>query len=935
MNHKLSVPVDFRALFESAPGLFLALAPDLSIMGVTDEYLKATMTVREEIVGCGLFDVFPDNPNDAAADGTSNLRASLERVLATRSADTMAVQKYDVRGPDGTFQVKYWSPKNTPVLSPSGEVLYILHRVEDVTDLVRAGELGDELRGRTREMEQEVLSRSRELAATNRELRAANARLGELDAAKTVFFSNVSHEFRTPLSLMLGPLEDALASPEQALRGDAIQMVHRNTLRLLRLVNALLDFARIEAGRMQACYEPRDLAAMTTHLAGAFRSAVERTGLAFEVRCEPLPEPIYVDPDLWEKIVLNLLSNALKFTFEGSIAVSIRWCRDRAELEVRDTGAGIAEQDLPHVFERFYQVAGARSRTHEGSGIGLALVRDLVTLHGGTIQVKSQPGEGSTFTVSIPQGSDHLPPERVVMKRSDDWIGEGATPFVEEAFRWFDDDKKSRTEFSASAPAGDSTLPLSRILVVDDNADLRDYIGSILSKHYVVEMAKDGLAALEAVRLDKPALILTDVMMPRQDGFGLLRELRADPSFRDVPVILLSARAGEEATIEGLEAGADDYLVKPFAARELLARIRTHVELAREREVLERFFTLSLDMMCIASADGYFQRISPAFDVLGYSRDELLSRPFLDFVHPEDRATTLAEVEKLSKGVPTINFANRYRCKDGSYRWLSWTTAPDRGSLYAVARDITQTRETQEALTLARDAAETANRELESFSYSVAHDLRAPLRIIDGYSQALLEDYGEQFDDEGQRYLSYVRESSQQMAQLIDDLLTLSRITRSELHREPVNLSALAHGALTRLQIGEPHRRISVQIQEGMTSEGDPRLLTVVFDNLIGNAWKFTSKCEQPRVEVGSLSESAHPVFFVRDNGAGFDPAFAHNLFRVFQRLHATTEFEGTGVGLATVERVVSRHGGRVWAEGKVNGGATFFFTLYEQDRAV
>jgi signal transduction histidine kinase len=259
VNHKLSVPVDFRALFESAPGLFLALAPDLSIMGVTDEYLKATMTVREEIVGCGLFDVFPDNPNDAAADGTSNLRASLERVLATRSADTMAVQKYDVRGPDGTFQVKYWSPKNTPVLSPSGEVLYILHRVEDVTDLVRAGELGDELRGRTREMEQEVLSRSRELAATNRELRAANARLGELDAAKTVFFSNVSHEFRTPLSLMLGPLEDALASSEQALRGDAIQMVHRNTLRLLRLVNALLDFARIEAGRMQACYEPRGI----------------------------------------------------------------------------------------------------------------------------------------------------------------------------------------------------------------------------------------------------------------------------------------------------------------------------------------------------------------------------------------------------------------------------------------------------------------------------------------------------------------------------------------------------------------------------------------------------------------------------------------------------------------------------------------------------
>jgi PAS domain S-box-containing protein len=758
--------------------------------------------------------------------------------------------------------------------------------------------------------------------------------LAEIDRAKTAFFSNVSHEFRTPLTLILGPTEDALSSPGQALSGEPLQMVRRNTLRLMKLVNSLLDFSRIESGRVQASYEPTDLAAMTIDLASAFRSAIERTGLTFEVDCESLPEPIYVDHDMWEKIVLNLLSNALKFTFEGSIGVSLRWCGDQAELKVRDTGTGIPEKELPHIFERFHRVHGARSRTHEGSGIGLALAHDLVRLHGGTVQVASRPSEGTTFTVSIPGGSAHLPPERIVAKRSTGWTAKGAMPFVEEALRWSGGSKRDAVEPSAATPTPSAARADVRILVVDDNADLRDYIVNLLGEQYEVETADDGLAALEAARLHKPALVLSDVMMPRLDGFGLLRRLRADPTLRDVPVILLSARAGEESTIEGLEAGADDYLVKPFAARELLARVRTHVELARQREVFERFFTLSLDMMCIAGVDGYFRRVSPAFDALGYSSEELLSRPFLDFVHPDDMAATLAEVEKLAKNVPTIHFENRYRCKDGSYRCLSWSSAPDAsGTLYAIAHDVTETKRTQEALARAKDAAVAANRELESFSYSVAHDLRAPLRSIDGFSQALLEDYAEKLDADGKKYLSFVRESAQHMAQLIDDLLALSRVTRSELQREGVDLSALARAAITRLQRSQPDRRVEVVIQEGLGSEGDHRLLKVALDNLFGNAWKFTGKRDGARIEFGATSNDGHPVYFVRDNGAGFDMAFANKLFGVFQRLHAATEFEGTGIGLATVRRVVSRHRGRVWAEGEINRGATFFFTLYEEDR--
>ncbi len=758
--------------------------------------------------------------------------------------------------------------------------------------------------------------------------------LAEIDRAKTAFFSNVSHEFRTPLTLMLGPTEDALSSPGQSLSGEPLQMVHRNTLRLMKLVNSLLDFSRIESDRVQASYEPSDLSAMTTYLASAFRSAIERTGLRFDVDCKSLPEPIYVDHDMWEKVVLNLLSNALKFTFEGSIGISVRWCGDHAELKVRDTGTGIPEKELPHLFERFHRIHGAKSRTHEGSGIGLALVHDLARLHGGTVQVTSRPSEGTTFTVSIPRGCAHLPPAHVVAKLSAAWTAKGAAPFVEEALRWSGGGSKlDALGPSAGTPASPARADV-RILVVDDNKDLRDYIVNLLGQHYAVETAVDGLAALEAARLHKPDLVLSDVMMPRLDGFGLLRAMRAAPTLRDIPFILLSARAGEEATIEGLEAGADDYLVKPFAARELLARVRTHVELAHQREVFERFFTLSLDMMCIAGVDGYFKRVSPAFDALGYGSEELLSRPFLDFVHPDDTASTLAEVEKLAKNAPTIHFENRYRCKDGSYRWLSWSSAPDdSGTLYAIARDVTESKRTQEALARAKDAAEGANRELESFSYSVAHDLRAPLRSIDGFSQALLEDYAEKLDADGKTYLSFVRESAQQMAQLIDDLLALSRVTRSELHRERVDLSALAQAAITRLRRSQPDRRVEVVIQEGLPGEGDPRLLTVVLDNLFGNAWKFTGRRDEARIEFGATSNDGHRVYFVRDNGAGFDMAFANKLFGVFQRLHAATDFEGTGVGLATVQRVVSRHGGRVWAEGEVDRGATFFFTLYEKDR--
>ena len=593
--------LDYELLFQESPDVLLVLLPDaprFTMVAATNARLAATHTTRE-ILGRGLFDVFPDNPADPGATGTSNLRDSLQRVLRTRRADTMAVQKYDIRTSNGSFETKYWSPKNLPVLSSSGDVLYILHRVEEVTELVRASEIGQTLRDRTRKMEHEVIRRSGELATAIAELREANRKLAELDAAKTDFFANISHEFRTPLTLMLGLLEEELAEPAPLAqpRRDRLRAAHRNSLRLLRLVNSLLDFARIEAGRAQVHFQATDLASLTAELVSHFESAVARSRLTLTIDCPTLPERIYVDREMWEKIVLNLLSNALKHTFEGGISVRLTWLGESVRLTVQDTGVGIAPEELPRLFERFYRIKGAASRTHEGTGIGLSLVRELVRLHGGEIRVESTVGEGSRFHVTVRSGTGHLPAERIEADSATASIGLSTSAQVQEALRWVAE-LPARDGPSAGSPAaprrdaaagiGPEAPVRARILWAEDNADMREYVARLLGSEFDVVPASDGQMALERALADPPDLVLSDVMMPRLDGFGLLRAIRADVRTQQIPVILLSARAGEESAVGGLDAGADDYLMKPFTARELLARVRASVQLSRHRRDFEK-----------------------------------------------------------------------------------------------------------------------------------------------------------------------------------------------------------------------------------------------------------------------------------------------------------------------------------------------------------
>jgi PAS domain S-box-containing protein len=560
--------------------------------------------------------------------------------------------------------------------------------------------------------------------------------LAELDRAKTAFFSNVSHEFRTPLTLMLGPLEDTLAQAGDlaAPMRDRLEVAHRNALRLLRLVNTLLDFSRIEAGRAAATYEPTDLAAFTAELASVFRSAIERAGLRLVVDCRPLPEPVYVDRQMWEKIVFNLLSNAFKFTFEGEIAVALRQMGAMAELVVRDTGTGIPADELPHLFERFHRVDGARGRTFEGSGIGLALVQELVKQHGGTVGVESEPDRGSTFVVSIPLGQAHLPADHIHEKPALARPGALSETYIEEALRWLPEPElreqpagmrdgllndelslASESPRAPSRPAAAASRPL--VLLADDNTDMRGYVRRLLSQEYDVVAVGDGAAALRAAQENSVDLVVTDVMMPELDGFELVKALRADERLRTIPVIMLSARAGEEARIEGVEAGADDYLVKPFSVRELLARVRTNLELARIRresrieiERQAQLFDTTLsgvgDAIYVFDREKRFQYTNPALQtVWGISRDEYHGKTMADLHYPPDTIEQLEQqldrVLATGKAVGGVVFYTSPDGKGGYWEYLFSPVIGADGTVELIAgtgRNITERKQAEDAL---------------------------------------------------------------------------------------------------------------------------------------------------------------------------------------------------------------------------------------------
>jgi PAS domain S-box-containing protein len=956
--------------------------------------------------------------------------------------------------------------------------------------------------------------------AYEEERRRAEA-LAELDRAKTTFFSNVSHELRTPLTLMLGPIEDELRDHPGNSR---LELAHRNSLRLLKLVNTLLDFSRIEAGRIQASYEATDLSAFTCDIASTFRSAIEKAGLKLIIDCPRLPESVYVDHEMWEKVVLNLLSNAFKFTFAGEIRVAVAWLGQRVELSVSDTGVGIPAQELDHVFERFHRVQETPSRSHEGTGIGLALVRELARLHGGDVKVQSVESQGTTFTVSIRTGKTHLPVQHIGAQRNLGSTMIHADVFTSEAFRWLPDGTGSVSPITSSDVSPGVTLaglgtPTTanesvatdrpRILIAEDNADMRVYVSRLLGNTYEVEAVHDGQAALDSARTRPPDLVLSDVMMPRLDGFGLLKELRADERTRAIPIIMLSARAGEEARVEGLGQGADDYLIKPFSARELIARVRSQIDLAQLRqranaELAKRVAELNkisielrdsrraaLDLMedavrakealskseerfrayVMASSDVVYC-MSPDWTEMRHLQGREFiadtlepSRTWLDkYIHPEDQSRMMAAINEGIRARSTFQLEHRVIRVDGTPGWTFSRAVPlldDKGEIlewFGAASDITQRKEAEERLAAqrrlyqailsttpdlayvfdlkhrfvyandalltmwgktwdeaigktclelgyepwhaemhdreieqviatnkpirgevpftgthgrrvydyifvpvigtngtveavagtTRDVTERKNaaerleqtvaertaslreavEQMEEFSYSVSHDLRAPLRAMTAYAGVLLEEYGRCLDDTGRNYLEKIRRSSDRMNRLTQDVLTYSRVARAQVHLEPIALERVIKDIIHQYSHLQPPAA-EIEIRSPLLDVlGHEITLGQCVANLLTNAVKFIAPGIKPRVNIWTERRGKKVRTWFHDNGIGIKPEHQSRIFQMFERIHPEGTYEGTGIGLTIVRKAVEKMGGSVGVESEGQNGSRFWIEL-------
>ena len=798
--------------------------------------------------------------------------------------------------------------------------------------------------------------------AYQEERRRAEA-LAEIDRAKTTFFSNVSHEFRTPLTLMLGPLEDTLAEGGLSTTAhDRLEVAHRNSVRLLKLVNTLLDFSRIEAGRIEAVYDAVDLATLTTELASVFRSAVEKAGLSFVVDCPPLAAKVYVDREMWEKIVFNLVSNAFKFTFDGGIRVALRDVGESVELEVSDSGTGIPESELPYLFARFHRVKGARGRSYEGSGIGLALVQELVKLHGGTVRVTSKVDQGSTFVVSIPTGSAHLPQDRLGVARTLASTNLRSEAYVDEVLKWLPEQLQNLTPF-ASSPADlpsqqtNADAPHARILLADDNADMREYVRRLLATNYNVEAVADGEAALHIARTQNIDLVLSDVMMPKLDGFGLLKALRAEERTRTIPVILLSARAGEESRVEGMGAGADDYLVKPFSARELLARVEAHLNLQRvridaEQEVRQRtaqFQTLlnaaPLGVYLI-DADFRIRAVNPtALRTFGDIPD-LIGRDFDEVIHRLWSSKYADEIVKLFQH--TLETGEPYytpervedRLDSGVTEYYEWQInripLPDgRYGVVCYFRDIAAQvfarRELNELMVReqkARASAEVANQVKDDFLAVLSHELRTPLNAIVGWTHLLKKGVLNEADRD--RGIDAIDRNAAAQRAIIDELLDVSRIITGKLKLDPkpINLASVIDVAIEDVRPAAEAKSIeivtAIDRKAGPIAGESVRLQQIIW-NLLSNAVKFTPR--NGRITVESRVNGSHLEVIVTDTGEGIAPEFLPHIFERFRQADSSAKrmHGGLGLGLSIVRSLVEMHGGEIQANSDGDGkGATF-----------
>jgi signal transduction histidine kinase len=860
---------DFQTLFESAPGLYLVLTPDLNIVAVSDAYLHATMTQREAIIGRGIFEVFPDNPDDPTATGVRNLRASLERVLHSRMADTMAVQKYDIRRPEaegGGFEERYWSPVNSPVFGADQEVVYIIHRVEDVTEFVRLKQQGIEqhklteaLRIHAERMEAEVFVRAREVQEANRRLQAANAELArlyektkELDEMKTRFFSNVSHELRTPLALLLGPTEKLLASAQL---GDSerahLEVVVRNARTLLRHVNDLLDVAKLEAGKMEVQYSQGDLSHLLRLTAAHFEVLARERNIAFAVET-PQSLPAQVDQGKVQQVFLNLLSNAFKFVPDGgTVRCQLLLEGGKAHLSVADNGPGVPLELREVIFERFRQGEDDATRRFGGTGLGLAIAKEFLELQGGTMHVRDAPAGGALFEVSVPLVA---PPGAKVRPSL-------AVPGIP-AERLRQEVEELRPHAIRPEVTSASDRPL--VLVVEDNLDMNQFLCETLAAHYRTASAYNGREGLAKALMLHPDVLLSDVMMPEMSGDQLVSEIRARAEFDAMPIILLTAKADDALRVRLLGEGVQDYLTKPFLADEVLARVANLLTMKSIRGVLQE------------------ELASRNQDVVTLAHEIALRKRDLEKALQEQKQAE--EVLRLKNA-----------------------------EVAAMSQQLWQ-------------AAKLAT--MGELAASIAHELNNPLATVSLRVESLLAQIVE--DDPKRRALTVIEQEVERMGDLVANLLQFSR--RGQAQISSVDVREELENTLALISYHLRNHRIIVVRQfasDVPMLHADRQQLRQVFLNLLTNA--SDAMPQGGTLTLGVSLGQPEPgvpavVITFTDTGTGIAP---DDMPRVMEPFFTTKEEgKGTGLGLAICRRIVHEHQGTIEVSSTVGQGTTVRLVL-------
>lgn len=886
------------------------------------------------------------NDIDAVAPASVSLTDKSDRTIwpiaqAIRSAQVQVVPVQDIEGlPLGLANQRITEAIVLPLLS-SGQEKAIGALVAGVN---ASRKLDDDYRSFFGLIATQVANAIQN-ARTAEEEKMRVDMLAEIDRAKTSFFSNVSHEFRTPLTLMLGPIEEALAdedNPLPSVQHGRVVLMQRNALRLQKLVNTLLEFSRIQAGRVQATFVQTDLSALTIDLASSFRSTIEHAGMQLLVDCPPLPETYYVDPSMWEKIILNLLSNAFKFTFEGSIRVTLRSNGTHATIAIADTGIGIPENELPRLFERFHRIEGSRARTHEGSGIGLALVQDLVALHGGEIRVDSKINRGTTFMVTIPAGSVHLDPRNIndTLVSPDRKLA--VDPYVAEAESWIPE-LDAEPEISGDADAEEtggmpSATTQERILVADDNLDMRAYLRHLLQPRWQVKTVTDGREALNAARRWVPDIIISDVMMPQIDGFELLTALRSDSLTREVPFILLSARAGEEARVEGLQAGADEYLVKPFSGKELIARVDSLLMRRRIRSIENAFarrmqsvFAQAPVAIAITRGPAHvFEQANPNYLALIGNRD-VVGLPVRSAL-PELEGQNIYELidSVYQSGVPFVGRSMRVMIRRGVdtpleecfFNFVCQPLIGEEGATEGIAIVCFEVSE----LVNAQRAAESANRAKDEFLAMLGHELRNPLAPIVTALQ-VMRLHGISV---AEKERAIIERQAQHLVSLVDDLLDVSRVAQGnvQLRKRPVEASEVIAKAIETASplLEEKLHKLTVEVPtSGLCVNADPERLAQVIANLLTNAAKYTEK--GGHIHIQARREMDEVRMSVRDNGIGIANGMLPTVFDMFvqERQALSRSQGGLGLGLAIAKSMTTLHDGTIHAESEgVGMGSTF-----------